>query len=113
MDFYTALAAEVLEKPYELVTPHERDRARKYWHARLYDGNTNLRYINTFTFARTEDAIAFMATVSIEKLPITERAGFTLVYTFDNPHDAYISLCEAHSSNVPFVSVGCRTEMPE
>lgn len=116
MDFYKALAAEVLVKPYELVTSNERERAKKYWYARLYglyDGNTSLLYINTFTFARTEDAVAFMATVSAEKLPITERAGFTLVYTFDNPYDAYISLYEAYSSGVSLISVDCKIEMPE
>lgn len=115
MDFYTALAAEVLGKPYELVTPYERERAKKYWYARLYDGNTNLRYINTFLFETKTQAEEFLTTVSYDKLPIARMSAglFVLEYNFDNPHDAYINLCEAHSSNVPLVSVDCKTEMPE
>lgn len=113
MDFYTALAAEALKKPYDAVTTEERERAKAYWYARLYDSNTNLRYINRFTFRSANMAQTFITTVSLDKMPVLEEGGKVVVYTFDNPHDAYISLCEAYNSGVHIGSISCGTELPQ
>lgn len=110
IDFYIALAAEVLHKPYDDITSAERERAKAYWYSRLYDDATNLRYINRFTFRSDDAAQKFIATVSLDKMPMLEQGGETVVYNFDNPHDAYVSLCEAHSCGVYILNVSCSVE---
>lgn len=118
MDFYTALAAEALKKPFEEVTEAERLRAKKWWYSAMYNG-PNLSYVNTFVLSKQSDAYTLMAAITYKhsdgrnKLPRSSGDLLTVVYDFDNPHDAYISLCEAYSSGVPLVSAGCCTELPQ
>lgn len=112
LDFYTQLASEVLHKPYGEITADERQRAKKYVYARVYNVDTNIKYINTFTFHHNDDAFDFMGTVTTDITPSIVSDGNVLVYTFTDPHDAYINMCEACRSPIA-LNAACKMELPE
>lgn len=114
LDFYTQLASEVLHKPYDEITEYERQRAKKYVYARIYNVDVSVKYVNRYTFSHMLDASDFMDTVSTSnKAAVDDDYGKVVVFTFDNAHDAYINMCEACSTHIHIEKIEGKVELPE